>query len=744
MEFRQATQLTKKLTLIGIFLSLVLYSCNGERYIQPKLTVFTSAPTVLGISFSDDFKPEQLAVNPLTTTKEDWKVNGDLPEKISIAAGSSDELPKTKKGSYPIKTNYKIYLTLKTPLKNGKTYTVSGPFGETSFSFDDKNFFCESLKVNQVGYHPQSNVRYANLGVYMGSGGSLYFSEDPVYRVLEATSKNEVFSNKAEFRGNDTQVEKGLVSSGEYVYRLDLSAVPPGGPYVVQLVGAGISYPFEISSSAVAKIASTYTRGLYHQRCGIALEQPYTEFTRDSCHTEVAVTRKIWSASGNIEVDPRTPLMPISGGYHDAGDYDRRPYHTIVPIMMLGYYEAFPENFTDGQYNLPESGNGLPDFLDEALWGVRGWENLQVLDERDHQMGGIMAGTETSGHPEYGKTNAATDSLVYGTWAVSNEVTALGAGMMAQAARLLLSFAGWETKAQELFDRAMLAYTYLDTTMTGKGFYTETEETAGLLYATLQLSLALPFFEPQEEVLLTSLQDRFGKLAQKLLVEDGYWPQQYRPGNASAQIQTVHFSSYLIDQDPFDPILAKNLQELVAGQAQKGGYMGFDIKNAFYPQGATKTYGWGAATAQGRYADVYAFAYRMESDAEKKQALFDILCQYGDYSLGLNPLGKSFVTGLGTNQVQSPLHLDSWFTKTELGLGNVPGILVYGPSEERSGADYQRLLSNTLFPAWDDLPLQRRWTDGWSLVNNNEFTVWETLVWNICLYGVINTPSSSQ
>ena len=43
------------------------------------------------------------------------------------------------------------------------------------------------------------------------------------------------------------------------------------------------------------------------------------------------------------------------------------------------------------QYLLPESGNGLPDFLDEALYSLPLWEGLQEQD------GGVRAGTETAG-----------------------------------------------------------------------------------------------------------------------------------------------------------------------------------------------------------------------------------------------------------------------------------------------------------------------------------------------------------
>ena len=50
-------------------------------------------------------------------------------------------------------------------------------------------------------------------------------------------------------------------------------------------------------------------------------------------------------------------------------------------------------------------------------------------------------------------------------------------------------------------------------------------------------------------------------------------------------------------------------------------------------------------------------------------------------------------------------------------------------------------MSDKLFPAWDDLPQLRRWGDGWSLINSNEFTVWETIVWNAVLHGFLYDAS---
>ncbi|MBL7007141.1 MAG: glycoside hydrolase family 9 protein [Spirochaetia bacterium] len=711
--------------------------------------ITTAAPNVLVFSVSDNFNPKTLTPNPVETSIESWQINGKNPEAVYHYARAVDEKPKTKNGEYPVETRYWIYLELEVPLQNEVEYRIEGPYGAKTIKFNDKEILCESIKVNQAGYHPDSLIRYANLGVFLGSGGSRFFSEPIHYSVVEITEGHTVYTGTAEYRGDDTLVASDQVSSGEYVYRLNLAQVPAGGPYRIEVDGFGISYPFEISYTAVEEIAAAYTRGLYHQRCGIELDLQYTDFTRAVCHTEAVDTQTSWTSSGKIDVDPFATGFEISGGYHDAGDFDRRPFHTIIPILMLNYYEAFSGHFTDNQYSLPESGNGIPDFLDEALWGLKIWKELQILDTDDENYGAIMAGTETSGHPEYGKASAASDPNVYGTWQISFEVTAFGAGMMAQAARLLTQFPEYQTEAEDLFSRALLAWDFLLTHGDDDAAPYTTAKTTDMLYASLQLYLAAQEFPTPAAYDSDEFHAIFQRLAEFILVEDGAWPHQYRPGNIYAVTQTAHFISYVLTDQEKNEALAASIRNLIFHQAEKGGYMGVDITGAFYPQGVTKAYGWGAATAQGRYADVYAFAYRLEEDSEKQAEYFSTLSQLGDYALGLNPLGVSFVTGLGTVQPQSPLQLDSYYTKygekdgndySHEGepIGNVPGILIFGPTAERSSVEYQAVVSNTVYPVWETLPTERRWADGWSLINNNEFTVWETMVWNICLYGVLN------
>ena len=47
-----------------------------------------------------------------------------------------------------------------------------------------QDIYCESIKVNQVGYSDKSTVRYANFGVFMGDLGSVQLNKEYAQRVI--------------------------------------------------------------------------------------------------------------------------------------------------------------------------------------------------------------------------------------------------------------------------------------------------------------------------------------------------------------------------------------------------------------------------------------------------------------------------------------------------------------------------------------------------------------------------------
>ena len=61
---------------------------------------------------------------------------------------------------------------------------------------------------------------------------------------------------------------------------------------------------------------------------------------------------------------------------------------------LVNAYLAFPGNFLDAQLNIPESGNSIPDILDEARWGIEVWRQAQEPDGR------VATWIEATSHPK--------------------------------------------------------------------------------------------------------------------------------------------------------------------------------------------------------------------------------------------------------------------------------------------------------------------------------------------------------
>ncbi|MCZ7669345.1 MAG: glycoside hydrolase family 9 protein [Chloroflexi bacterium] len=79
------------------------------------------------------------------------------------------------------------------------------------------------------------------------------------------------------------------------------------------------------------------------------------------------------------------PPIDVSGGWYDAGDYGKYVNAGATAVSdLLWAYELFPQQFPDGQMNIPESGNGVPDLLDEARWELD-W----ILKMQEPESGGF-------------------------------------------------------------------------------------------------------------------------------------------------------------------------------------------------------------------------------------------------------------------------------------------------------------------------------------------------------------------
>ena len=218
-------------------------------------------------------------------------------------------------------------------------------------------------------------------------------------------------------RVGDGTTKEGVPFIGEETYEMDFSSVTNEGTYFVRIPGVGRSADFRIAASAAEEAFRVHMLGLYQKRCGIAKAEPYTHWTAGACHAKV-VRGTFPPEEGKLEpkvkwfeiirdnTDWKGERLDVVGGWHDAADYDRRPMHLNIVNDLCAVYLMKPENFYDGQLAIHERGNGIPDVLDEAEWGLR---HLLAVQQKD---GGVGTWIETTRHPSPGNV-AEKDDMPY-------------------------------------------------------------------------------------------------------------------------------------------------------------------------------------------------------------------------------------------------------------------------------------------------------------------------------------------
>lgn len=665
----------KKLLFTLLSFLLIMISIQTA---DAKLTlkeVRTASKNVLVAFFTSD----TLNVNEVDISNAAlWKINGVPCKGISQYSTEGDPC------------DHHVYLQT-TDLAEGKKYKLETPFGNTEFKFSARNTFCESIKVNQAGYSALSNVRYANFAIWLGTAGSKKIEGPlPDYEVFDQKSGKVVTVGKLADLGKDA-------SSGDFVYRINLAKVPEGGPYKIVVKGYGCSYPFGVGGQFMKKTAYTLFRGQFYQRCGCPIDSP--DIRKNPCHTLVYdVDGPIGEA--NIVVQGNEPTFKCYGGYHDAGDADRRAYHIANPIINLMIYEAFPTYFYDGQFDIPgkfdadyhilSKINGIPDILDEAAWGALIWEYLQNED------GSIHFGTETKGYPDPFAAPMDQDDKKYGTVKTDNRATCTSAGMFMHLARLLKPYDANRTKElQQLAEKAM-AY--------GSEAMTDPER----LYYHVQRYLLTGDAADHQKII--ELYATAGALKSNIYSTIGY------SLNDKSFDNPAYIYSYIVARDvPTDPVIVEFFKAAIREAADSNIA---ELRSHAYPVGNNSGQGgWGHNVRQPRYASAPMLVWSLT----KEQKYIDAASELMDYKLGLNPIGISYVTGLGFHRVHNPHDRESAYTILK-GWGPKSGITVFGP-----GVLGWKRGPLPVIPNLNEVAKERQYVDDLPTINFNEFTIFETM-----------------
>lgn len=333
-----------------------------------------------------------------------------------------------------------------------KTFWIN----DLRFTSPDEEPAFPAIKVNQVGYTTDAE-KYA-----LVTG----FVEDLPADVEAGTpfSVVRVDDDSVAYTG-----ELALVTpydplvSGEAIFAADFSEVTEPGRYYLEVDTAGtleggtISVPFDIGDDVYDALLVDVARYFYYQRQGIELTDDFAgEFARPLGHPQDSNA----PLRSTMESGELADTLDISQGWYDAGDYGKYVAYAAGAVDdLLAAYELHPDVFTDGQFNIPESGNGIPDVLDELKWELD-W----VLKMQDPTDGGfyerVYPANATAMPHEHDAARYVEDLLDGTTPNVKpTRATAVATAYLAHAARVYQPFDA--AYANQLLAAARAGWDYL-------------------------------------------------------------------------------------------------------------------------------------------------------------------------------------------------------------------------------------------------------------------------------------------
>ncbi len=483
------------------------------------------------------------------------------------------------------------------------------------------------IHVDQAGYGTADKKEV----MIDGKGGA--------FAVIDAASGKSFFSGIA---GDPVEDD----SSGETVYRGDFSGVRAPGAYMISMPGVGVSYRFRIGDDVYREPKDAALKALYYQRCGIALEEKYAgAWKHGACHL----------LEGRLFDGRET--RDGNGGWHDAGDYGKYTVAGAVAVAgLLLAHEFFPAAFTDG-LNIPESGNGVPDVLDEARFELE-W----LLKMQDGGSGGVYHKLTTMGFPDLLLMPDQDMGTPY-FCPVSRAATSDFAAVMAMAARVYASLdAAFSARCLAASEAA---WEWLAGNPPAGGFKNPPGIRTGE-YGDENLSDEQ--FWAAAELYRTTGKRRYREYVESVLGEGN----TELTGLGWRSVGGFGSVAYLLtDGNRRDEAVAKRIWDGFA--AFCGLRLDVREKDGYRVTLMPDEYRWGSNMTLLSDAMRFLIADRFAPNPDYVEAARDNL----HYLLGRNVLNQNYLTGLGANPIKKPHHRPS----VADGVGDpVPGLVSGGPN----------------------------------------------------------------
>lgn len=494
------------------------------------------------------------------------------------------------------------------------------------------------IHINQLGYSLHGNKRAVCTGTGM-SGGS--------FSLIDASSGKTMMTGKLTKPYFDA-------ASGDITATADFSTFSLAGRYYLKS-GRKRSYDFAVAENPYRELKRAVLKSFYYNRCD-AINESYTgDYAHGKCHSAPAVL-----------IENKSKAIDASGGWHDSGSYGK--YVTTACITlghMLYAYKMFPNAFGE-KGSIPNAPKGMPDILAECR------TELEWLLKMQTRSGGVyhkvcslsysaFVAPEKDVYPQFVSpcSYQATTSLV--------AVTALASGIYSEFDKdfsdLLQSsaFSGWIWLSNHPDPAPFVNPPEI--THTAAGDIVARNLADNLFWAVCEL------YEMTGEDLFRR---RLHELYKAVCVTEftyysvgGFGALSYMTGSRQRDFEIERYIrlQYRIEADNIVSLSEKSGYETAQAADDYGVFTNIHIMNS---------------------AMVLIFAHMLLDCSGYISAAEEQL----NYILGKNPLGKCFITGMGSDSVKSPHHRMSAFSENN---SPVPGLAVIGVcSDDARKDDYAK------------------------------------------------------
>jgi endoglucanase len=554
------------------------------------------------------------------------------------------------------------------------------------------------IVVDQFGY-PTTATKVAVIrDPQVGYDNTAHFTPGRTYAVVaKSTGKTVKTGPLAPWNGGATDDV-----SGDKVWWFDFTDVKTPGTYTIVDTEKGMrSVEFVIDDGVYRNVLKHAVRMFYYQRAGFkkTTETAGADWADAASHVGIGQDPQSRPWPGKRESMIRgmlselikgdtSQVKDLHGGWFDAGDYNKYTNWTAYNIIVLLHaYNENPIAFGDDT-GIAESGNGVPDLLDEVKWGLDWLVRMQTAD------GSLLCvqGLDDHGIPP----SAAAGPSYYGP--ATTSASLMGAAAFAYAAKIYSARPEADLKGygDELATRAKTAWAWAAAHPNVLYFNNDNARqpgSAGLASGQQEMDDPHRLFAKFEAAVY--LYELTGEAAYKEFVESSYtsivapWgPNQW---DANQQEALIYYSRLPgISVDVSFAILKKFVTN-VTGNADQ---LPMIINNKDPYRAPIKDYTWASNLSKLSQARLYQLLAQYGSNASITAKVDSVAMDYLHYLHGVNPLGLVYLTNMKAAGAEhsaatmfhywfSP-HSARWARVTDTTPGPPPGYLVGGPNPSYS------------------------------------------------------------